>query len=340
MQQLFLRQQEALLRENGGTAQIQMALHQQAFQERQVLEQQKMMMQQQLVAAQTQLVQQNLMAQQLMMQSNNLQMPNPPVVPSPVVSPNPGRKALNINFAQMSLNTPLTGHNNVNVATQQNFVQGGNGGFANFTQSGIADLDKVVNLGQNIEPVVSLSPVDQATQGGQNLGQSEQVQTELLKDLGDSLEDDNNSLKDYDVTLKGSNVVSTTMNDVESLGDSIWQEALKDSTHHSSTERLKGEPRHGGRTKRGVERTLSNSLNNMSIGNHMSIGSTSFANMNLSDMELSTDGMSRDQKMNAARSLASHSSTGMMSRDQKMSAARSMASNSSMMSELTDYEDI
>ena len=311
IQQLYLRQQEALLRENGGATQIQMA---QALQERQVLEQQKIIiMQQQLAVAQTHIVQQNLMAQQLMMQNSNSQIApsaihsemSSPVVPSPVVSPNPGRQVKN----------PLTGHNNLNLATQQNLVRSGDEGFdaepfPNYTQSGIADLNKVVNLGQNLEPVVSMSPVDLATPGGeQNLGQTEKEDTELLNDL----DDDNHTFEEYeefDVTLKGSNVVSMPMNDVESLGDSIWQEPLKNSSHHS-TERLKGDSRHGGRNKRGVERTLSNSFN------HMSLGSTSFANMNLSDMDLSTG-----------------------SRDQKMSAARSVASNESMMSELTDYEDI
>ena len=294
---LFFRQQQALLRENTkvkGVDHLQMSLHEQA---------RIHLMQQRLaIAQQTQMIQQSILAQQLMMENNNLQLPSPIPstggIPSPGSSPSQVRQSLPNNFSQMSLSNSFPVQSNQHIHVHDNLQNLGD--MPSAVHHPYPDIPKSqgeVEKGQ-VKHAKDDNCDDNDNRDGSNISQP--VKDESRNDVAHAL------TTEYETALKDdSHELNYEAHSIESIGDSIWHEGLNDSGH----EPLKRSEFRGRRLVRGMERSFS----------HMSTGTGNSSFTGLSDMDLSA---------------------GLSMRDQKMSAARSLASNQSMMSELTDYEDI
>lgn len=342
--------------------------HQRALQERNILEQQRHMLMQQQLAMQKQMLQNNILAQQLMLHQNGLAMAAAGM-PSPMASPSARRQSLSTGFSRMGLHpsavspsphTPQSG-----VHPMAHHVMASNipappldvGGTAPLSY---APIPAQIKSGDGVIPV-SLSNenqrLDVATGGGLSplaagngrkpspltpssrkgptvprvidTKASQEEAANFLKlpldgtpkhnNPGESnantghLGDAGSALKDY----------TTNLNDLEDdhefpdpnmyFDDDSSEELLKDhSKFHDSLNSGGSSEFSLTRKKKGMARRSSRS-SGMSA---MSLGTSSL--MSLSAMEYSAD----------------------LTREQKMSAARSHGSNRSIMSELTDYEQL
>jgi hypothetical protein len=375
LQQLYARQQQ-VLREAYTADDPQKAhqdaihvAHQQALQERQVLEQQRQMLMQQQLAMQKQMIQNNLMAQHLMMTQNGLAMAAAGM-PSPVASPGARRQSLNTGLSTLAITMPAV---SPSPHTPQNGLHHRNPNMASHMMANNIPADPLDTSGhmpQSYAPIpehagsgieTSLIPLsDDSARGtrlrtlpltddkGKKLQPSPPSGTkdstvprviatnsndevaDLMKlpldganetpkkdntggsksNMGGQLDDSGSTFQEYTTNL---NDFAGVAGDHEFTDPNAYfeddssEELLNDvSKFHDSVNSNGSGDFSLTRKKKGAA----------SRASAMSIGTASF--MSLSAMEYSAD----------------------LSREQKMSATPSNGSNRSMMSELTDYEQL